>query len=58
MLTWFGRAIWWLGVAIVDGGDYGCAKVFIVMEVVVAVVVAYYSGYIILLCIIYIILIY
>ena len=58
MLTWLGRAIWWLGVAIVDGGDHGCAKVSIVMEVVIAVVIIYYSGYIILLCIIYIILIY
>ena len=58
MLTWLGRAIWWLGVAIVDGGDHGCAKVSIVLEVVVAIVVIYYSRYIILLCIIYIILIY
>ena len=58
MLTWLGRTIWWLGVAIVDGGDHGCAKVSIVMEVVVTVVIIYYSGYIILLCIIYIILIY
>ena len=58
MLTWLGRAIWWLGVVIVDGGDHGCAKVSIVMEVVIAVVIIYYSGCIILLCIIYIILIY
>ena len=58
MLTWLGRAIWWLGVAIVDGGDHGCAKVSIVMEMVVAVVIIYCSVYIILLCIIYIILIY
>ena len=58
MLTWLGRTIWWLGVAIVDGSDHGCAKVFIVMKMVVAVVIIYCSVYIILLCIIYIILIY
>ena len=60
MLTWLGREIRWLGVAIVGGGDCGCgcAIVSMAMTLVVIVVVVYCNEYIILLYVIYIILIY
>ena len=60
MLTWLGREIRWLGVAIVGGGGCGCdcAVISMVMVIVIIVVVIYCSEYIILLYVIYIILIY
>ena len=50
MLTWLGREIRWLGVAIVGGGGCGCdcAVISMVMVIVIIVVVIYCSEYIIL----------